>query len=104
MGQGNLSGPRMEAATDEGSGRGRVVRIAKRPHAPLPRLQRTAGNRAQGRHIHGFGVGHRRQDAGKPLREHALSRPWGSYQQQTVLTGGGNFQGAPCMRLAAHVA
>src|ERR1700681_141585 len=44
MGQGNLSRPRVDTSTDEGCGRGRVMRTAKWPRAPLARLQRTAGN------------------------------------------------------------
>ena len=42
VGQRNLSRPRVDTSADEGRRRGRVMRTAKWPCAPLARLQRTA--------------------------------------------------------------
>src|SRR5882757_10680950 len=85
MSQGNLSRPGVGTSADEGHGRGRVMRTPKRPRAPLARLQRAAGNRAQRRHIHRLRIVQRRNYARQSLREHALPRPGRSYEQQTVL-------------------
>ena len=104
MGQGDLSGVRHRAASDDRGRRRRMMRGAKRPHPPLPGVEAERAHRAHRSRFEGLRLGHRRKDPGQTHREHRLPGAGRPEHQQVVAAGGGELECAPRRVLAPHVA
>ena len=105
MGEGDLSGARYRAASDD-RGRGRrMVRGAKRPHPPVrPGSKPSALTDRTVADSRASFLGHRREDPGQARREHRLPGAGRPQHQQVVAAGGGQLERAPRRVLAPHVA
>ena len=77
----------------------------RRADRPLPKRGRIelANEREQGGAIDRLMLGHRRQDAGQPLRQHTFAGAGWPHHQQTVPSGGSDFECALGLRLAFHI-
>jgi hypothetical protein len=78
------------------------MRASKRPLFPARRVEAAddAGHRRAGQR---FGIVHRRQQTGQPLREHRFAGAGRADHQQTMAAGRGDLQRALGVGLAAHV-
>ena len=104
VGERQLAGPGRGAAADQAGARERMVGRAERPPAheaepgwpePRDRVQAGDGERLLGRE--------RRQDAGKPPREHGLAHAGRAHHEQVMAPGGGDLEGAARHDLTAHL-
>ena len=101
--QGNLSGPGRGAAADQGHAGGGVVRTADDAPPPAGRVQALVADGGDGRRFQGFGLGHGRQDVGQAGGEHGFAGARGTAHEHGVAAGGGDFQGALAVVLAADI-
>ena len=99
----DLAGTRRRAAAHERDGGSGVVRRAKGPHAEALGMKDAAREALHRRRLERFLLGHRGQDAGNARREHGLARPRRPREEERVASGGGDFERALRVRLAAHV-
>ena len=99
----DFAGARARTAADHRGRRGRVMRRPERTQAPARHIDAVAEDRIDTGGLQRFPIGHRRQDAGKTARQHALARARGADEQQVVTAGRRDFQRPLGARLAAHV-
>ncbi len=76
---------------------------AKRAHPPLLQLQALITDRSDGRGLQGLVLVHGREDGGQAAGQHRLAGAWRTDHQQVMAAGGGDFQGAFGVMLAAHI-
>jgi len=96
----DLSRTRIAAAANQRHRRGGVVRRAIRTALPVAHVEALAAKRLQRRGGQRLLLGHRRQDAGKTLREHGLAGPGRANHEHAVAAGGGDFECPLGRRLA----
>ncbi len=65
--------------------------------------QRASRRRVDPRHRQRFLWAQGRQEAGQPLRQHGLARPWGPHHQQVMVPRGRHLERSSPERLPAHV-
>ena len=101
----DLARPRFGATADQRNRAGGVVRrCGYGPLAPARRVQAAAADRGDRRGFQCFGFAGFRQQSGQARRQQRLAAARRADQQQVVTAGGRDFERAPRMRLAAHVA
>ena len=104
MRQADLAGPGLWAAADERGRRDGVMRRAKRTlreQAAFGRHQ--SRRRVHGRRLERLFEGPRRQQSRQPPGQHRLASPRRTGEQQVVMSGGSNLEGAPRQRLTVHI-
>ncbi len=91
------------AAAEQACRGDRVVRRAERRMREDPAPGQQAGHRVQLRGLEGLLPRERRQDRGEPPGEHGLAGAGRAHHEDVVTAGGGDLEGAPRRRLAAHL-
>ena len=99
------NGPRTgrRTAAHQGGGGDAVVRLAKRPLAPVLGLK-LPGQTQHRRRFQGLLLGQRGQQSHQPLRQHGLAAARRPHHQEAVAACGGDLQGAFGIGLTAHIA
>jgi hypothetical protein len=103
MGERDLARPRAQPAADQRRHAGGMMRGAERPAVGERAALDLAGDRGDHRDFEQFLRHERRQDGGKPRRQHRLARAGWSDHEQVVAAGGGDLERALGALLALDV-
>ena len=102
MGKRDFARLRITPAADQGRGRCRVMRAAKRPPLPVAEIESAAGQRRDRRAFQRICIVQSRQYAGQALGQHGFAAARRSNHQQAVTTGSGDFKRSPRQQLSAN--
>ena len=103
VGEGDFARPGTRPAADERRQRGGMVGIAERSLARQLTAAQPARDRLDHAELERLGGFERRQDPGKPRRQHRLARSRRPDHQQIVAPGSGDLESALGAFLALHV-
>ena len=102
MGERDFARLRITPAADQGRGRRRVMRTAKRPSLPVAEIESAAGQRRDRRAFQGIRIVQTRQYAGQTPGQHGLATARRPNHQQAVATCGGDFQRSSRQQLSTN--